>query len=374
MAGALFLTGCVNSEYEMSNGFLNSLDNEITLFQDRITVPVGSVGPFTLDLVLDQIPIFEGLIKTDENGYLLAETESEIYSVNTYETMLKTADPDNPYTWDCGDRYGGTSGIALILNILGMTCQDQTLRITAKNPLFNDGIALQGTIKAYRYGDDWSYEKSLEGVVLSPSFTNKGNTLLASVDIPGTDCISVFRIENLKMDLPGNPNGYLTSSDDQNFIFTGLHRTHLGVGPSFDYSLGIPINKLSVPLGKYDLKKCVAKLELENTLPLDITIDDIKTLKPASGENSDNVEDTNIVITGSVHLAAGSLESPSVTPVELQVEALQGIIPDINSISFKVSAKGVDRFASTPLSTKQGVYIRSSSITVVGGITLDNHE
>lgn len=158
-------------------------------------MPVGSVGPLDLGLVLDKIPLFNGLIKTDDNGFLLAEGETEMYSVNVYETMAKTADSDKPYTWDCGDSYGSPSGIVATLGILGFTCLDQTLAITARNPLYKDDIALQGVIKANRYGEDaWSYEKSLDGEVLASSGSNGGVTRLASVDVPGTGCISGFQI------------------------------------------------------------------------------------------------------------------------------------------------------------------------------------
>ena len=141
---------------------------------------MGSVGPLDLGLVLDKIPLFNGLIKTD--------------------------DSDKPYTWDCGDSYGSPSGIVATLGILGFTCLDQTLAITARNPLYKDDIALQGVIKANRYGEDaWSYEKSLDGEVLASSGSNGGVTRLASVDVPGTGCISGFQIYDLRMELPGDP-------------------------------------------------------------------------------------------------------------------------------------------------------------------------
>ena len=71
LAGALILAGCVNSDYDMSRGMLNSVDKEITL-----------------NLVLDKIPLFNGLIKTDADGFLLAEDETEMYSINVYDDRL----------------------------------------------------------------------------------------------------------------------------------------------------------------------------------------------------------------------------------------------------------------------------------------------
>ena len=374
LAGALVLAGCVNSDYDMPRGMLNSVDKEITLFQDQITVPVGSVGPLTLNLVLDKIPLFNGLIKTDADGFLLAEDETEMYSINVYETMARTQDPTNPYTWDGGMLYGNPSGMALTLGYLGFTCPDQTLTVSAKNPLRTNEIALHGTIKASRYGEDaWTFEQSLEGATMAPAGADGANLQLAHVNIPGNTCISSIQVNELKMDLPGNPDRLLASSSQQNFVFTSFHRSHLAVGPAFTLSPELPLSSLSVPLGQFKLKKCVAKLDLESTLPLDVTISSVKVLK-AVGEGAETQEDPNISVSVPIHVAAGSLEAPAVTPVMLQIEALSGTIPDINGLKIVVTVKGDEAHASTRLSAKQGIYVKSSSIKLVGGITLNSHE
>jgi hypothetical protein len=375
LAGALALAGCIKSEYNMPQGMLKSVDKEITLFQDQITVPVGSIGPLTLSLVLDKIPLFRGFIQADEEGFLLAESVTEMYGTNVFETMAKTPEWTQPYTWNCGYCYGSPAGIALSLGYVGFSCPRQTVTITAKNPLDADGIALKGKLTVSRSGDDpWTYEKSLEGELLTSAGTSEGMTVLADVEVPGTGCISSFNIEDLAMDLPGNPGQHILNSDQQRFVFTGRHRSHLAVGSAFTMSPEIPLQNLSVPLGKYRLKKCVARLELVNTLPLNVTINSVKVLTPGESETSAPEEDTNIVISGPIHLAAGSLEAPVVSPVELQVEALEGTIPDLNGFKLSITVQGDDRFASTLLSAKQGVYIKSSSATLVGGITLDLNE
>lgn len=375
LAGAIALAGCVKSEYNMPRGLLKSADKEITLFQDRITVPVGSIGPLTLGLVLDQIPIFSGMVTTDENGLLIAESETEMYRVNVYETMVETGQWAQPYTWNCGYCYGSAAGMAATLGYMGFTCPQQTMTITAKNPLTADDISLQGTIKATRYvNDPWTYEKPLEGAYLTPGGTDEGMTVLADIEIPGNGCISSIQIENLTMNLPGNPDRLIRYSSQQDFVFTSRHRSHLAVGSAFTLSPAIPLENVSVPLGKFRFKKCVVRLELENTLPLDVTVDEIKVLKPAISEGAQREEDTNIVISGPIHIGAGSLETPVVSPIELQVEALEGTIPDLNGIKITVTVKGDEQFASTLLSAKQGVYVKSSSATLVGGITLNLNE
>ena len=363
LAGALVLAGCVNSDYDLPRGILY-VDNEIALFRDQITVPIGSVGPLTLDLVLDKIPLFNGLIKTDADGFLLAEDETEMYSINVYETMARTQDPTNPYTWDGGMLYGNPSGMALTLGYLGFTCPDQTLTVTATNPLRTNEVALHGKIMASRYGENaWTFEQSLEGATMAPAGADGANLQLAHVEIPGNACISSIQVSDLKMDLPGNPARLLASSSEQNFVFTSIHRSHLAVGSAFSLSPALPLNSISVPLGKFKFKKCVARLELENTLPLDVTIDSIKV-----------PDNPDINISGPIHVAAGSLESPTVTPIELKIEALKGTIPDINGIEIQVTVKGDAAYADTRLSAKQGVYVKSSSVTLVGGITLNGHE
>ena len=138
--------------------------------------------------------------------------------------------------------------------------------------------------------------------------------------------------------------------------------------------MGIPISNLSAPIGRYKLKKAVAKLELENTLPLDVAIDSIHVLKPVTEEGVDPEVNTDIVITHPINVAAGSLEKPVVSPVEVQIEALEGTVPDITGLKIFISVKGNDALAATRLSSKQGLYIKSSSVKLVGGITLNSHE
>lgn len=367
----LLLAACTKPEYGRSGG----RDLEMKFFGDSIVVPVGSVGPITLSLVLDKIPLFNGLIKTEEDGTLFSDEESALYSVNVYEIVSKTPEYTSAFTWDCGTHYGSPASLAAILGYMGFTSLDQTVSFKARNPLYTSSVKLHGNVFIQRYTDMWQAQESLEDKTLISGSSDGGITQLAQFNVSGDACISNIQITDLKLDLPGNPQKDIAYSSRQNFEFTSYHKTHLGVGGAFSMSgMGIPISNLSAPIGRYKLKKAVAKLELENTLPLDVAIDSIHVLKPVTEEGVDPEVNTDIVITHPINVAAGSLEKPVVSPVEVQIEALEGTVPDIPGLKIFISVKGNDALAATRLSSKQGLYIKSSSVKLVGGITLNSHE
>ena len=62
-----------NKEYDINDG----LNTEITLFADEISIPIGAVGPVTLETfipMLEKAIQSEGLIQLDEEGYLSTQS------------------------------------------------------------------------------------------------------------------------------------------------------------------------------------------------------------------------------------------------------------------------------------------------------------
>ena len=73
---------CTRMEYDTSDG----VNHELTLFERQLTVPVGSIGPVTLETVLgslNSIPVVGSLVsemlKVDEQGLFYMESSGDIF-------------------------------------------------------------------------------------------------------------------------------------------------------------------------------------------------------------------------------------------------------------------------------------------------------
>lgn len=82
------LAACSRKEYDISE----NLNTEITLFQDEVSVPVGSIGPITIGSTLSGLSAVPGIgglvaeyIKIDEDGSLVLETTGDVFRSSVYE-------------------------------------------------------------------------------------------------------------------------------------------------------------------------------------------------------------------------------------------------------------------------------------------------
>lgn len=65
------------------------------------------------------------------------------------------------------------------------------------------------------------------------------------------------------------------------------------------------------------------------------------------------------------------MSRPGVTPITLEVEALEGTIPDIDGLRIALHFENVEGASMEPLSLEQGLYVKSAFATIDGGITLN---
>lgn len=113
---------CGRKEYDISEGF----NKDITLFQEGISVPLGSIGPLTLGSVLDMLfqiedlgPMLAEYLIEGEDGYMKMVDSDNIFKLNVYEMEKELEDPSVPSVYDAGyrnfritvgysDGFGGT--------------------------------------------------------------------------------------------------------------------------------------------------------------------------------------------------------------------------------------------------------------------------
>jgi hypothetical protein len=180
------------------------------------------------------------------------------------------------------------------------------------------------------------------------------------------DLVSEISLKSLEMDIPDHPVDKINDDTKGDvFAFSSKHICKLGVGATFSLPYKYTI-KDTIAIGKYQLSECDATIELENSLPLAVTINSIKVLKNVETEEVDD----NITITPNITIAGGSPDAPGVTNLKLHVAAESGTIPDLHGVLIDLVVKGQQGCEGVVLSGKQGLYVKSSSAKVSGGITI----
>ena len=370
---AVLLASCSDMRYDMSEGRLNK---DITLFEDEISVPIGSFGPFTVKSLLFGTTIGNMLadyISEDpEDGTLALEGESQLYAINVHTLEQEAEDASQPFTWKVEDASTGPGGMVSMLSLLGLKSLSQSIKVTAFNPL-KTKVPVQGTVVVTCLNAD--YEPSFtSSQAISPSLAGRNDVPVSIYEMAlpenVTDVVNKVSLDGLSFDLPANPTSKI--HDDlvnDVFKFSLIHHCNIGVSEKFRLPQNVTLEKLGLNIGRFKVSKCEIAIEVENTLPLAVTINSIKVLKAGEGEG-EWVEDENITVTPNLTIAGGSPEVPGVSKINLQIEAAEGTVPDIETIRVDVEATAQPGCSNVPLSSRQGLLIKSSSAKISGGITI----
>lgn len=356
----LFLSACVSHpEYDITEG----VDTTISLFGDKITLPVGSVGPITLGSLLKGT-IVEQFLTTDEDGYLSIEAEEELerYNVNDIDNTIPADSKDQPYVYQAGSIYGSVTSIASLLGALGFATPGQVLDIYATSPLsrvstVSGTVSVTGGTVSYAVNQAFSLElpsRSAEKKLIREFVLEEGQ------DIP----ISSITIDDLAFDLPSNVANRIAYSSTRDFVISYKYKSYLAPLPSFSFNLNEFNLSMDLPLAQFDLKHCFISADVESDLPLDVTL---SSLVPCDGDGNpiETVKAScNAVITG------GSVANPGKSTVTIEVEALEGNIPDIHGLVFSAGTATAQNADGQPVSASQGIRISSSYATLFGGITI----
>lgn len=108
---ALLLPGsCRRMDYDISKG----IDKEITLFEEEVTIPLGSTGEITLEKIVSEANGFlqqAGLeFKTDKDGLLYTEIEDYFGYVDAYSILYQIKDLTQPYDYALKNLNGSVGG------------------------------------------------------------------------------------------------------------------------------------------------------------------------------------------------------------------------------------------------------------------------
>ena len=366
---------CSNPAYDISEG----LNKDITLFEKEISVPLGSLAPISIGATLNGVSRLEGLggliseyIKVGEDDNLLMESDASIFKINVYELENKMADPNVAELWHTGYETGYPGGIIPLLSIFGLKTTNQKMVITADNPLVVN-VAATGTASYNCVSSDNYYTANIPEL---SSFTFGQWTTgqeLVSVTVPEnvTEALTSIGFEDLTLDLPAKPTSLIgDKTGDLYFAINCKYSCNVAVGEDFSLPVSdLPVS-LNLPVAKYKIKKFKVDLAVDNTVPLALTVNDIKVLKPKEDENDPDEVDDNVRITTGFTLAGGTLEQPATTAFTLTVEALTGTLPDIDRLSLSFELASQPGLGVVTISALQGIHVNSASAKLSDGITI----
>lgn len=365
----MLLPGCSKKEYDISDGF----NREMTLFEDEITLPIGSAGPVTIKDLLDSSPtvagLFNNLLKEGDDGVFYFESDDAIFSQSAYKLALEIPDPTEPYQWKLGDKSTYVAPLASALRLLGLVCPHQQLIIQGRNPLWSKlGVHTRAHIVCRNNAGDETYTKNVDlSDILLP--VSGAPSTIATVEFPEdlVDLVDQITLQKLTLDIPANLKDDILSSDDEHFAFSTRFKSQLALSETFNFSFSIPIH-FDLPAAAYWLHRIELSFDLENSLPLDITVVEAHAL------SKDGQTIPGVVITADKTISGGKPGAPGVTPLVLVVEAKDGIIPDLGGVSLDLQFTATEGIGIVPLSSLMGVSIHSAIAKLDGGVTLFGHE
>ena len=374
----LLVTACDNKLYDIEDG----LNGEMTLFEEEISVPLGNTGPFTLELAMQDKMIKTLLgdaINTEDDGTILCRLEEPLFKMSAYEIIAKTKDLSKPFSYPVDNKSYAPSTIANLLQTFGFATVDQKLNIFVNNPL-STTYTLGGSLRVACQNTKtftWAYDQSFPLADITVK-SSSSDTRLLSLEIPDTvQCTpSTVELKDWCFNLPANMDKELKSFSRTEFIFTSRFSCHIAAGKNAEIPLALfgmskQTFKFNLPIASYKLKEVEVSFVLENTLPLQATLADIQLM---TGKETLKMDENLLVTPGTIVIKGGSTETPGITPITLNIKALEGSIPDISGLFVDLAIKSDPDFSETRLSLKQGVSVRSASATLRGGITLGGNE
>ena len=353
----LFFASCDKEDQAYSG----EKDRTMTFFGEEFTVPLGSVAPITLQDALDRIGPLEGLIKRDDEGFLLLEGSKEIASWSVLDIDYLIEEDDQPYVFEPDAESVGLPTVPMLLQLFGLKCPDQKYAFYAVNPL-EEEVPMSATVRVADYFETIR-EETVKNYVLQPNSRKNG---FAEIAVPSDAETSpgIISLDQVRLFLPADMVRSLHDTDQIKFKFSYDYTSHLALGEYLDIPFSHTLSQLQLTLAMFRLHEAVAKLEVVSTLPVEATVEHISLV----GENGE--EDPRVSFSENITIYGGSPENPVTTPLAISVRAEEGTIPDINGLTLQLRFRPAPGFGAEPIGSSQGISVKSSSITLLGGITL----
>lgn len=369
----LVLAGCTaHKEYDISYG----VNPEMTLFEQELSFPVGSSGAIGLQYLLDEVQptlvslgLEQDILSQDEEGNIVVSQSGNLVEASPYRVLVEMEEAGLPNVWTV-ESDPASPVVSFLGSLFDIRILRQRFEFSANNPL-NTSITLQATSTLTALDDSYETVHS-EEVVLEESTVKRNRSLvLATFSVPDefASCMLSAQVQSLEYRLPDNFRDRFDSYSSP-FIVEFRHEASLAVGGGFMQRLSPEVNA-GLNVARYRLRQMQLNVEVENTLPLAVVLDSAKVYKVETGDEEAGV-DENVRITQGLRVEGGSLEQPSVSTLRLEVEALEGTLPDLSKFRLYLTLKGDEKLEDVLLNVRQGARITKASALIKGGITLFN--
>ena len=369
----LILWACENKAYDM-----DTLNKEVTLFEKEISVPVGNLGPFTLEDILNTEGmkgikgLLDQVVKTDTDGNLKADAEEDFWVISAYEVAMKAPDRTQPFDYNAGSKSTAPSGLGTLLSSFGFGCGQQKVSLYVSSPLkVAFTLNTVGSILCMNYK---TYQPTYSASVpLDPEIPrNSSYYLLKEFVLPDnvSEMPSEISLSDMVLHLPANFSDKIRGGRYSNFTFNMSYSGYITAGSNVSLPINDYIINLNIPLESFSFSDAQLSMNLVSTLPMDVTLSNLRVMKPGDkGEQNENVE-----ITESVVVKGGSPEKPTVTPISFQLKAKEGVLTDFGGIKANITLSSAPGFDKTLLSLKGSVSVQSATATLRGGLTIFDNE
>ncbi|MBO4340158.1 MAG: hypothetical protein J5835_01845 [Bacteroidales bacterium] len=360
-------------DYDTSRG----IDKEMTLFTDKISIPVADIGPFSPKQLLGDTDLgsaLNSLLKESEDGYLVVEKEETFYSNSVfYIYYMSLANPTQDVEIDDFTGYPGNS--ADTPADLGLTPVIQEFSLFAINPL-TEGISVSGKMTlSTKEKEDAPANTLCSEVFDNVSVAAESNDYeYYHTALDGQGIIDVCSMEEMILHLPASflekdPMGGLNS------ISLGYrYKAHLAFAKDFPAQIPIPVDDLDLPLGQYKVKDVLLCTEVSNEIPITFVLDSVDVMVKETDEdgNEKTVVCDDVSITPGLTIASGCSGTPVVTPLAISIKAQEGTIPDIAGLQLNLSVKVPTGDGDKRLNMNQSIRFNNLRATVSGGITFQS--
>ena len=370
---AVLLAACADMNYDVTEG----IDTEVTLFSEQVSLPVGDIGPFTVGIMLEKAGLRDmitQLLKENEDGHLVWEEEYEFYESWDMLIPALLPDPSQPTDFPVENTSDSFDAGAGFLSELGLAMPKQRVTLFADNPL-TEGISVSGKVKIFSSEED---DETPAEEIVSQEFSHKK----VSADTRHEDFLVIerdngkifggYELEDLLLHLPGNIQEKDALGGFGFFRLGYKYTAYMGLGEEFTVSMPIDISDLNLPIGQYRVKEARIRTDVSNEIPMTLIIDKVEILVAVTDEEGKTTIEPmeSISVTPDITIASGSTGAPTVTPLEVEIKAEEGTIPDISGlrINFTINAPTGD--GDKRLGLNQNVYFNNLRATVSGGITI----
>ena len=367
------LFSCSNMEYDVSGG----IDNEITLFSDQVSVPLGDIGPITPKSLLDGAGLSEFLadiVKEDEDGYLIVEQDVALYSNLTMLMGYMVPDQSSPADFSIGECTGDFGDDAGLMEMLGFKLSPQIFTLRASNPLTQD-ISVSGklTISSMDDGEEPSE------VLHTQEFSKLGiaggaeGAEFLRVESEDVKRMYEYKLENLFFHLPASFSMLDPTEGMGVFSLDGHYKSYVCLRDNLD-DLPINIDDLNIPLEQFRVQQARIRADVYSEIPLGLEIESIQALVDKTNEKGRTYQEVceSVSISAGQKVAPGSFGKPAISPLEIVISADEGIIPDLSGLSLEVSIKAPSGVEDKRISLNQTIKFNNIRATVSGGITIQS--